>query len=288
VSTKLGEIHLGFENVFQMLGGGIELFALFPFIVFIWFRYVQHEELLRSLLFVVGGLILVNLFYGINSTNFVETSLLVIILHVIIFFILVSFGYAFALAYLFRTMGKDSNQKSIEEDKILTIVFISTLILPILSLLPILNNATDLSFDFIFIYAFVMGGMAISSFVFTIVFNRKVTIIPQDKLPESLIEILFRLNRIQKRTLMGFIVLIIFSFFSEFEYRGNWLVWGETYLILLLFILFMFKIMKLVTYLSINTTEGTSIVEIHRFNKKKIAVIYFSIVSFLLLFDIFL
>jgi hypothetical protein len=185
-------------------------------------------------------------------------------------------------------MRKDSNQTSIEEDKILTIIFISTFILPILSLLPILNNATDLNFNFLFIYAFVMGGMVISSLVFTIVFNRKVAIISQNKLPESLVEILFRINKIQKMTFMGFIVLIVFSFFSEFEYRGNWLIWGETHIILLLFILFKFKIMKLVTYLSINTTEGTSIVEIHRFNKKKIAVIYFSIVSFLLLFDIFL
>ena len=81
-------------------------------------------------------------------------------------------------------------------------------------------------------------------------------------------------------------ILILFSFTSEFEFRGNWLIWTETMIVLMVFIVFLLKIAPAL-YVSVSNDERNLYVKnLPHISKRFNLILICLLVGMILLLDL--
>lgn len=240
-------ISIGIPDIFIILGGSVELFFILPIIIILSFKFKPLPGLLLGFILTLAGIILINYLYSYFLNIHKMKMMFIVIPYILIlpaFFII--FGYAFTL---FSIIGIKKNNLNIKEEdrkelSYFTGYFMACFSIPLSFVLAFLFNYKEGNNILLIGYEIVLGSMLMSSLV---LFYELRKVPKKTLLYYRLVSFKFNTNlkKVKKYIVVIILVIVAFSFTSEFTFRKQWIIWFETIAIFAVYILFLFEIVDI-------------------------------------------
>jgi hypothetical protein len=234
-------IYIGIPQTYKMLGGSTGIYFLLPLIVCIILKYKELWKLIWSLILVLVGLIATNylysyFFFNPKIFNFITT------IYIIYFPItLIVMGYVFTIQNLIA-FEKKADFKKKDNGALSNFGMLVGLIfsMPPLIGIPILNVLKGSENIFLRGYQ-IEFGILITSFIVFLLDSRKISTETLYYFGKKIRKFNGNIVTFRKSLIIGIFILLVFSTHWEFFYRGQWILWAESIIILITYSIMLYR-----------------------------------------------
>lgn len=275
-------IAIGIEVLLNLLGGSTVLYFILPLILVISVRFNYFAKLIWSIILTLFGLILVNLLYSYFQYNYIDLHYLIRSYIVCVPSILIPIGLVFSFNFFYISRPKDINKifgKSELAKNIMSYYLFSALLflmpgilyLPsivFLSELSLVKNPNSVS------YQIALGYFIISIIIFLVAVNNvKIQTINLLAMPIERFET--DINIMKRSLFVIVLIVLLISVGFEFAHRREWIIYSETVIFFILYMLFLFKHIKIL-YIPISTSDDKDInIRLPSWSNKSFIVLLF-------------
>ena len=275
-------ICIGISNIFSILGGMSILFFLIPLVAAICILNNTFSKLLLSIILTMSGLIFVNYTYAYFLHNDKNYALLIRLYIVLIPVCCVLVGYGCTISSLINF-----KQDNIDNDISTALsrfsgYFVAILTIPLLSTVSIIACYNTIhSLD----YQVALGSLIIGS-LFLLFEIKKIPIETIGFLIKPTFKINVNIAIVKKWIVFCTLIITIFSALNEYEHRGYWVIWSESIILFIIYLLFLYHFCKIFFKPFCLSNQRPNEINLPSIKSKKniIIVVALSLICFLSIF----
>lgn len=241
-------IYIGLPDLNIMLGGGTGFYLSLPLVASVVFKSKKLFGLSCAFILTLIGLILINYLYSYFLYNNLVIPIIALIYIIIIPIGIIWFGFVYLIQYFLLLKRSDAKT---EEDKEYISNFSMFIVATFVYQLPIIcsvliffshsaeaNNINSLGY---------LVALTCSLFG-SLLLLYKVSKIPEgtrcyfSKQPYSFNG---NIHKFKKSAVISIFVFLVFSTFWEISYRGHWLIWAESVIVVIIFVTLLSRLINI-------------------------------------------
>ena len=231
-------VYIGIPDLFMMLGGSAIFYLLLPLIAFIYPKNKALTKLLWSIVLTLFGLMLTNYSYSYFLCNYKDFRVLTRIYVVLIPALCILMGYGLTMETLLITPMKARLERKEHAEALgyFCAFFMGVFVPPLFCLIPFLVQFHELRNINSIGYEIALGGLIVGGLIFLFEARR----IPIETLmyfTRPLPRFDTDTRKLRKRLMIGILICVVWSAIKELLYRQQWIIWGETVVIFVMYVL---------------------------------------------------
>lgn len=261
-------VFFGIPELYNLLGGSTGLYFLLPLVVCVSFKYRALTKLVWSIILTLVGLIIVNALYSYFSFNHKELDFFTLTYVVSIPLGCVIAGYVLTIQS-FLVFGEKEN---IEDLSYFGGFLVAVFIVPLLCVIPYLDQLKELRNINNLGYQIALGGLIISGIVFLIE-TKDTTTEMLNYLAKPLVRFDTNVSKVRKMLSIGVMLFLVICLHWEFNYRGDWIIWTETVFVFIIYIFVLYKFGKILFKTSDKSDHRLKAIYLPSIKSKRAAII---------------
>jgi hypothetical protein len=241
----IGLVHLGVPGIFTKLGGSSVFYFILPLVVCANFRFKPLTKLIWTCVFTLLGFVLVNYLYSYFLENPHQYHLLLRVFLIWIPSSLVAFGFWGIMAFFWISgvtaeFEKKDHFQAFKGFAMLCGGAFSISVTVTVLIIMALGKEYPVASGYV-----VAFGSLIASQLFLVLLISEAPLATLNYFAKPVHRFDGNIIRVRNRTIIGTSILLLVSLHWEMEFRGCWFIWGETIILLVLYLVFLYQFARI-------------------------------------------